>query len=85
MAANVAALFGSSDEDEDPIRPQAVLPENALDEEAPEAEVPEAAAPRAYEPDDDVDYRYELQAERPSGPPLYLSVPYLEPPGVLLR
>ncbi len=81
---DVAAIFGSSDEDDDIIKPQAKLPEDALlEEQAPPDKAAEEAAAPAYPAEDDGDgYGYQrAQPERPSGPPLHFKVPFVEPPG----
>ena len=81
---DVAAIFGSSDEEDDIIKPQAELPEDALlDEQAPPDKAPEEPAAPAYPAEEDGDgYGYQrTQPERPSGPPLHFKVPFVEPPG----
>lgn len=84
MAANVQDIFGESDEEEEVVAPQAealgdVLADADLDEPLAQAQ-PGGASPRD---DEELDTYQQTQmlVERPSGPPLEIEVPSMDPLG----
>ena len=84
MAANVQDIFGESDEEEEVVAPQAEAPGDVLaDADLDESLAQLAgASPRENE---EGDTYHPMLVERPSGPPLEIEVPSMDPLGAWRR
>ena len=84
MAAHVRDIFGESDEEEETVAPLAGAPGDVLadaDLDEPLVQVqPEGVSPRERE-EEDIYQHTQMLVERPTGPPLEIEVPFMEPLG----